>query len=165
MWENIYRLLICERTYIVFWYVREHISSFDMWENIYCLLICERTYIVFWYVREHISSFDRYVKATKPYGRPKSFSSGWRTIRCLNFQVTSRKSATNYRALLRKMTNGDKASYGSSPPCMCEALTCARLVKFKLCFRLVFRLAFTPSSRTLPPRLAHYPLISHTIMS
>ena len=28
-----------------------------------------------------------------------------------------RKRATNYRALLRKMTHEDKASYKSSPPC------------------------------------------------
>ena len=44
---------------------------------------------------------------------------GWqRPIRCLELQVISRKRATNYRALLRKMTYKDKASYGSSPPCI-----------------------------------------------
>ena len=32
-------------------------------------------------------------------------------------QVIFRKRATNYRALLRKMTYKDKASCGSSPPC------------------------------------------------
>jgi len=32
-------------------------------------------------------------------------------------QVIFRKRATNYRALLQKMTYKDKASYGSSPPC------------------------------------------------
>jgi len=37
---------------------------------------------------------------------------------CLQFQVFFCKRATNYRALLRKMTYKDKASYGSSPPCM-----------------------------------------------
>ena len=31
--------------------------------------------------------------------------------------ITFRKRATNYRALLRKMTYKDKASYESSPPC------------------------------------------------
>jgi len=31
---------------------------------------------------------------------------------------TGCKRAANYRALLRKMTSRDKASYGSSPPCM-----------------------------------------------
>ena len=43
---------------------------------------------------------------------------GWRRpIGCLKLQVILRKRATNYRALLRKMTCEDKASYGSSPPC------------------------------------------------
>jgi len=38
--------------------------------------------------------------------------------RCLKFQVSFRKRATNYRALLRKTTFNDKASYGSSPTCI-----------------------------------------------
>jgi len=43
---------------------------------------------------------------------------GWRRrIRCLKLQVFPRKRATNYRALLRKMTCEDKASYVSSPNC------------------------------------------------
>jgi len=41
---------------------------------------------------------------------------GWRRpIGFLKLQVIFRKRATNYRALLRKMTYEDKASYGSSP--------------------------------------------------
>jgi len=44
---------------------------------------------------------------------------GWRRLRgCLELQVIFRKRATNYRALLRKMTYEDKASYDSTPPCM-----------------------------------------------
>jgi len=43
---------------------------------------------------------------------------GWRRpIRCLKLQVIYRKRATNYRALLRKMTCKNKASYGFWPPC------------------------------------------------
>ena len=43
---------------------------------------------------------------------------GWRRpIGCLELQLMFRKRASNYRALLRKMTCKDKASYGSSPPC------------------------------------------------
>jgi len=38
-------------------------------------------------------------------------------IECLKLQVIFRKRATKYRALLRKMTCKDKASYGSWPPC------------------------------------------------
>jgi len=46
-------------------------------------------------------------------------STGWRRpIGCLKLQVLFRKRATNCRALLRKMTCKDKASYGSSPPCI-----------------------------------------------
>ena len=43
---------------------------------------------------------------------------GWRRcIGCLKLQVSFRKRATNYGALLQKMTHKDKASYGSVPPC------------------------------------------------
>ena len=45
-------------------------------------------------------------------------STGWRRpIGCLKLQVIFCKRATNYRALLRKMTYKDKPSYASSPPC------------------------------------------------
>ena len=41
---------------------------------------------------------------------------GWRRrIGCLTLQVIFRKRATNYRALLRKITYKDKASYESTP--------------------------------------------------
>jgi len=44
---------------------------------------------------------------------------GWRRpIGCLKLQVNFRKRAIQYRALLREMTYKDKASYGSSPPCI-----------------------------------------------
>ena len=44
---------------------------------------------------------------------------GWRRpIRCLKLQVIFRKRATNYRALLRKITYEDKAPYVSAPPCI-----------------------------------------------
>jgi len=44
-------------------------------------------------------------------------SRGWRRcIGCLKLQVIFRKRATNSRALWRKMTYKDKASYASSPP-------------------------------------------------
>ena len=42
---------------------------------------------------------------------------GRRPLGCLKMQVNFCKRATNYRALLRKTTYKDKASYGSSPPC------------------------------------------------
>jgi len=50
-------------------------------------------------------------------------TTGWRRlIGCLELQVIFRKRATNYRALLQKMTYGDKASYDSTPPCTTERL-------------------------------------------
>jgi len=46
------------------------------------------------------------------------YNTGWRRlIGCLKLQVIFRTRATNHRALLRKITYEDKASYGSSPPC------------------------------------------------
>jgi len=45
-------------------------------------------------------------------------NTGWRRpIGCLKLQDIFHKRATNYRALLRKMTYKDKASYESLPPC------------------------------------------------
>jgi len=51
--------------------------------------------------------------------RVMRMATGWRRpIGCLISWITFRKLATNYRALLRKMTSKDKASCGSSLPCM-----------------------------------------------
>jgi len=49
--------------------------------------------------------------------------SGWRRPRgCLKLQDIFRKRATNYRALLRKITHKEKASYDSTPLCTIEAI-------------------------------------------
>jgi len=46
------------------------------------------------------------------------YSTGWRKpIGCFKLQVIFRKRATNSRALLRKITYKDMASYDSTPPC------------------------------------------------
>ena len=46
------------------------------------------------------------------------FFTGWRRLRgCLELQIIFRKRATNYRALLQKLTYEDTAPYESSPPC------------------------------------------------
>jgi len=56
---------------------------------------------------------------------------GWRRlIGCLKLQVVFCKRATNYRALLRKMTYKDKPSYASSPPC-------TQIHKHATCFSLL----------------------------
>jgi len=50
-----------------------------------------------------------------------TFDERWRRpIGCLKLQVISCKGATNHRALWRKMTYKDKASYGSLPPCITQ---------------------------------------------
>jgi len=50
--------------------------------------------------------------------RVTSNDTGWRRpTGYLRLQINFRERATNYMALLRKMTSKDKASYGSSPPC------------------------------------------------
>ena len=51
------------------------------------------------------------------------YGTGWRRpTECHQSQVIFCNRATDYRALLRKMTYKDKASYGSSPPCICRAI-------------------------------------------
>jgi len=52
------------------------------------------------------------------WGKPLNFTGWRRLIGCLKLQVISHKRATDYGALLRKMTYKDKASYVSSPPCI-----------------------------------------------
>ena len=48
----------------------------------------------------------------------RAIGTGWRSPRgCLISCITFRKLATNYRALLRKMTYKDKASHDPTPPC------------------------------------------------
>ena len=43
---------------------------------------------------------------------------GWRRcIGCLKLQISFRKRASIYGALLRKMTYKDKVSYDATPPC------------------------------------------------
>ena len=49
-----------------------------------------------------------------------------RLVGCLKLQVIFRKRVNNYRALLRKMTCKDKASYDSTLPCTQFGLTLAR---------------------------------------
>ena len=48
---------------------------------------------------------------------------GQKSIGCLRLQVIFRKRATNYRALVRKITYKDEAFNGSSPPCITTFVT------------------------------------------
>jgi len=48
----------------------------------------------------------------------RASGTGWpRCIECLKLHISFRKRATNYRALVQKMTYKDKAACGSWPPC------------------------------------------------
>jgi len=53
----------------------------------------------------------------------RAVAPGLRALRLprAQLQVIFPKRATNYRALLRKITYTDKASYGSSSPCICTS--------------------------------------------
>ena len=52
------------------------------------------------------------------FHRCRYHGTGWqRPIGCLTSCITFRQLATNYRALLRKMTYENKASYEALPPC------------------------------------------------
>ena len=65
---------------------------------------------------------------------------GWRRcIECLKSQVSFRKRATNHKALLRRMTSKDKASYGSSStgierPQICYTCSCVFLERPQICY-------------------------------
>jgi len=64
-------------------------------------------------------SCHRHESVTSPSWMNRITHTGWRRpIGRLNLQIIFRKRATNYWALLRKMTYKNKASYGSSLPCM-----------------------------------------------
>ena len=74
---------------------------------------------------------------------------GWqRSIGCLKLQVTFRKRATNYRALLRKMTCKDKASYDSTPPCK-GWLVLVEKASFSKVFRCEFHIGGVCHSRSM----------------
>ena len=77
-----------------------------------------------------------------------SCRTGWRRpIGCLKLQVNFRKRATNYRALLRKMTYKDKALCESSPPCIFRTsfyihITCLFLYTLYISFYLHYTSLF-----------------------
>jgi len=69
-------------------------------------------------LQRFLSTFQYISMYMKCGGFFRHFCTGWRRpIGCLQLQVSFHKRATNYRALLQKMTYTDKASYESSPAC------------------------------------------------
>ena len=100
---------------------------------------------------------------------------GWqKLIGCLMLQVIFRKRATNSRALLWKMTNKDKASYGSTTPCTHYVLGWIRLVgplKLQVFFaeyRLFYRALFFQQRPVIfkePTNRSHPILIKYSTFS
>ena len=91
-----------------------------MWTGIYLSQTSIRAHFVFTRMHIWICVRYRYIHAHILYSSIcKQGSTGWRKpIGCLKLQIIFRKRATKYRAVLRKMTYKDKASYASSPPCI-----------------------------------------------
>ena len=75
------------------------------------------------------------LSAATPY-RKASIAS---FIGCLKLQVIFRKRATEYRALLRKMTYEDKASYNSTPPYIASITAAGILSVRKILSYLIYR--------------------------
>jgi len=77
-----------------------------MWHGAF---VCTMPYA---HVRHDVFTCD----VTRPWSTWPNHS-GWRGLMgCLTLQVLFRKRATNYMALLRKMTYEDKVFYDSTPP-------------------------------------------------
>jgi len=100
---------------------------------LYVIYVCMYLYIcacicVYRYLSTHIHS-NTYIYIYI-YRHTDVDTVWWRLIGCLKLQFIFRKRATNYRALVRKMTSEDKASYESTPPCtkiykcMCYMCVC-----------------------------------------
>jgi len=76
------------------------------------------------YLRSECSSITQISPKRNCLRMHPCLCTGWqRPIGCLKLQAIFRKRANNYRALLRKMTNIDKASYDSTAPCKCMYIT------------------------------------------
>ena len=127
------RELTFQTFYIGRWCKVKHVCIYvytHMYTHIYIhmyVYICMHIYVyVFvyiymcWCVRVHTYlHMYIYVWYKDIYALVMTVDTGWRRlIGCLKLQVIFRKRATNYRALLRKITYEDKASYDSTPPCM-----------------------------------------------
>ena len=82
------------------WLIRMWNMTLSWHDSLICatqyMRMCDTTHLCVWHDSKHI---------------------GWQNlIGCLKLQVFFRKRATNYRALLQKMTYTDKASCDSRPP-------------------------------------------------
>jgi len=75
--------------------------------------------MIYIHIYNNIYIYTTILMISYEYSLNLNLYTGWRRlIGCLKSQVIARKRATNYRALLRKMTYKDKASYDFTPPCV-----------------------------------------------
>ena len=99
-------LRVCHAAYVRAWFVRACAMTNLCVPWLICVGRCSRS-VLAWHICVIPNIYIRH------------WCTGWpRPIRCLKLQVIFRKRATNYRALLRKMTYKDEASYDSTPPCI-----------------------------------------------
>jgi len=85
------------------WWDSHYLMRFSIFDEI----------LIIWWDSHYLMRFSLFDEIL-----PSLLDTRQRPIGCLKMQVVFRKKATNYRALLRKMTYKGKASYGSSPPCI-----------------------------------------------
>jgi len=98
--------LVHSNVYNMYTHTHTHTVLHGTWPRRHLYIV---TYTICTGLQENLCDFSR---------RSRSRNTGWRRpIGCLKLQVIFRKRATNYRALLRKMTYEAKASYASPPPC------------------------------------------------
>jgi len=104
---------VCIRHVVYMWYIYTTIHT-CMYINVY-MYTCIQIYV---YMCMHLQKQHPPPSLQSSYILYTNTNTGWRRcIGCLRLQVSFRKRTTNYRALLRKTTYKDKASYGSAPPC------------------------------------------------
>jgi len=121
---------ICDMTYSyvhhdsVVWVATAKLTGrkvlYESWRGVFtsllqCVTVCcsDMVHAHVWY-----DLFDLNIFMTWLMCMSDRQNTGWRScIGCLKLQVSFRKRATNYRALWRKMTYQNKASYASWPPC------------------------------------------------
>jgi len=101
------------------WFVRQCCDALpSFWVQIVCKLWSIHNIFFFFFVCVNVR-MEWFVRQCSIHNLHTIGITGWRRcIGCLSFQVSLRKRATNYRALLQKMTCKDKASYESSAPCV-----------------------------------------------
>jgi len=94
--------------------------SMESFKRIFCKRILQNLFcrrLMTWSVDEPCAG-DRAKNSITDSQTTMHNTAWWKCIGCFQLQVSFRKKAANYRALLWNMTYEYKASYASSPPCI-----------------------------------------------